>query len=231
MLPGKAKILRGLGLRRRPAAGDGHIIITGTGRSGTTLLVQLFTHLGFDTGYDRQTALSSVDGISHGGLERSLRQDDLPYIVKSPWFVDEIDEVLRNRTRTIHAAILPVRDLVEAAESRRRVWREAAKRQLDPLRHPGTIGKTERPDEQEGVLAVQFYHLVNSLVAHEIPVYLLSFPRFTRDGKYLYQTLRPIFRMHQIRRDEVISQHKQLARPQLIHNFARTSPPARQIDG
>jgi hypothetical protein len=231
MLPGKAKILRRLGLGPKPAAGEGHIIITGTGRSGTTLLVQLFTHLGFDTGYDRETVISSVDKISQAGLEHSLRDDDLPYIVKSPWIVDEIDEVLRNRTRTIHAAILPVRDLVEAAESRRRVWREAVKRQLDPLRHPGTIWKTEQPDEQEGVLAEQFHKLVNALVVHEIPVYLLGFPRFAQDGKYLYRVLRPIFRTHLIRRDDVLSEHKRLARPQLIHDFARTPPPAHQTDG
>jgi hypothetical protein len=29
-----------------------HILISGTGRAGTTFLVQLFTALGFDTGFD-----------------------------------------------------------------------------------------------------------------------------------------------------------------------------------
>lgn len=212
-------------------AGDGHIIITGTGRSGTTLLVQLFTHLGFDTGYDRKTALSSIDEISHAGLERSLREDNLPYIVKSPWFVDEIDEVLRTGTKAIRAAIVPVRDLVEAAESRRRVWREASRRRLDPLRHPGTIWKTEQPAEQEGVLAVQFYNLLNSLAVHEIPVYLLSFPRFAQDGKYFYRALRPLFKAHQIRRDDVLLEHKRLAKPQLIHDFAQTSIPSSRPGG
>lgn len=226
-LPDKSKVRRWLGLRRGRVAGDGHIIITGTGRSGTTLLVQLFTHLGLDTGYDRKTAVSSIDKISHAGLERSLREDDLPYIVKSPWLVDEIDEVLRERTRTIRAAIIPVRDLVAAAESRRRVWREASKRRLDPLQHPGTIWKTDKPSEQEGVLAIQFYNLVNSLTVHEVPVYLLSFPRFAQDGKYFYRTLRPIFKAHQILRDDVLSEHKRLVKPQLIHDFTRSATPAR----
>ena len=231
MLPGKAEILRWLGMRRKPGAADGHIIITGTGRSGTTLLVQLFTHLGFDTGFDRGTALSSIDEISRAGLERSLHEDDLPHVVKSPWFVDEIDEVLRKRTRAIAAAIIPVRDLAEAAESRRRVWREASKRQLDPLRHPGTIWKTEDPAEQEGILAIQFYNVLNSLLVHEIPVYLISFPRFAQDGRYFYRALQPIFKKHRIARDQVLLEHKRIARPQLIHDFSRSGASSRESAG
>ncbi|MGD9511402.1 MAG: hypothetical protein AB7I59_05835 [Geminicoccaceae bacterium] len=222
-LPDKSEVRRWLALRRKKVADDGHIIISGTGRSGTTLLVQLFTHLGFDTGFDRKTSLSSVDRISHAGLERSLREDELPYIVKSPWFVDEVDEVLRDGSKTIRAAIVPVRDLVEAAESRRRVWREATRQRLDPLRHPGTIWKTEEPAEQENVLAVQFYKVVNALVAHEIPVYLLSFPRFAQDGRYFYRTLRPIFKMHQVPRDDVLQEHKRIVKTRLIHDFTQSS--------
>ena len=30
------------------------ILITGTGRSGTTFLIKLFTFLGFDTGFDKK---------------------------------------------------------------------------------------------------------------------------------------------------------------------------------
>ncbi len=52
------------------------VIITGTGRAGTTFLVQLLTELGLDTGYTRRTW--SRDYFEHcdAGLEfgRSSRK-------------------------------------------------------------------------------------------------------------------------------------------------------------
>ena len=40
-----------------------HVVISGTGRAGTTFLVQLLTHLGLDTGFDPHTmeALPATD--------------------------------------------------------------------------------------------------------------------------------------------------------------------------
>ena len=36
------------------------ILITGTGRCGTTFLIKLFTFLGFDTGYDKSNYASYI---------------------------------------------------------------------------------------------------------------------------------------------------------------------------
>jgi hypothetical protein len=36
-------------------------VITGTGRAGTSFLVQLFSALGFDTGYSMEEAFDDVD--------------------------------------------------------------------------------------------------------------------------------------------------------------------------
>jgi hypothetical protein len=52
-------------------SGHGRILISGTGRSGTTLLVQYFTALGFDTGFTLEQALSRVDP-SRGGARDPL---------------------------------------------------------------------------------------------------------------------------------------------------------------
>jgi hypothetical protein len=217
--PNKALLLRWLGLQPKVIQGKGHIIISGTGRAGTTLLVQIFTHLGFDTGFEKAVSLKAVDRISHAGLERSLLSPQLPYVVKSPWFVDEIDQVLKERTRKIKAAIIPIRRLHEAAESRRRVWREAKARGLDPLRHPGTIWKTEDPAEQEAILAIQLYNMLESLISHGVPTYCISFPRFARDGAYLYRALQPIFAKHGISEREVVAEHRRIADRRLIHRF------------
>ncbi len=71
-----------------------HLVITGTGRSGTTFLVELLTYLGLDTGFDPVSVRSGIDPVAHAGLERDIRSDDAPYVVKSPWFMEYAADVL-----------------------------------------------------------------------------------------------------------------------------------------
>src|SRR5689334_19108131 len=96
-----------------------HLIISGTGRAGTTFLVQLFTALGLDTGFsDLQSAIYEN---CNAGMEKDIHLPDAPYIIKTPWLCDYLDEVLENNDRVIDHAIVPVRDLYAAAQSRRDV--------------------------------------------------------------------------------------------------------------
>jgi hypothetical protein len=90
--------------RDRRSAKNGRIIITGTGRAGTTFLVQLFSELGFDTGYSAEEAMRAVDGISRAGLEKPLVDESNPYVIKSPWFADQLAEALENRRLQIYMA-------------------------------------------------------------------------------------------------------------------------------
>jgi hypothetical protein len=76
-----------------------HIIITGTGRAGTTLLVQLLTVVGLDTGFSDVTA--DVDPNCNAGMEWDLRNPNAPYIVKSPWMCDYLDDLLDQGEVTI----------------------------------------------------------------------------------------------------------------------------------
>src|SRR5688572_24304601 len=98
-----------------------HIIISGTGRSGTTFLVQLFTSLGLDTGFPDPT--SAVLANCNGGMEWNIRDPNAPYIVKSPWLCDSLDEILEQGDVVVDHALIPVRELYAAAESRRDVSR------------------------------------------------------------------------------------------------------------
>src|SRR2546426_1129889 len=100
-----------------------HIIISGTGRAGTTFLVHLFTELGFDTGFTDCT--SAIDPNCNGGMEWDIRDPHAPYIIKSPWLCDYLDEVLESGQYIIDHAIIPTRDLYSAAESRRDVTRRS----------------------------------------------------------------------------------------------------------
>jgi len=95
------------------------LIIAGTGRAGTSFLVRYLTELGLDTTLARNGDRASWDEDANAGLENQLVcGDNLPYVVKSPWIGEYVDQILREKQFKIDAFIVPVRDLVEAATSR-----------------------------------------------------------------------------------------------------------------
>lgn len=198
---------------------SGHLIISGTGRTGTTLLVQLLTFLKFDTGFSLEETLGTVDPISAAGLERSIHQVKLPYVVKSPWLCDELSSGSIPSDVKIHAAIVPVRALHDAAASRARVYDEAKKQGLDPTTHPGTLWKVAKPEDQEAALAGQFYKLIWSLVESEVPIYFVRFPQFVLEPEYLYRSLLPIWKQHGVSKDALLRAHATIVRPDLVHSF------------
>jgi hypothetical protein len=212
---------------RRDASG-GHILIGGTGRAGTTLLVQWFTALGFDTGFDLDDALTRPDPISQGGLEHSLGRTlevgvRMPYVAKSPWFGKKVGLYLDDGTLRVKAAIIPIRDLHEAAESRREVSRRAAEAGHDPSKHPGGIlgaaGYPQAAARQEQQLARRFFDLVSGLVRHDVPIYFLRFPDFARGEQDLYQALRPLMEAHGVGAEESDTALRRVLRPEFIHEF------------
>jgi hypothetical protein len=189
--------------------GDGHILISGTGRAGTTLLVKYFTLLGFDTGF-------SADDIARTsvGLERVATEEPLPYVIKSPLYTETIGTCLTRGSLRIKCCVIPVRRLFDAAESRRRIHRESLGTGL------GTIWMTDDPNEQEAVLTRQFYKLVEALVCHGVPMHFLYFPAFAESAEDLYDGLKPILEEHGISRESSDSAHRALVDLRLVHRFS-----------
>lgn len=201
-----------------------HILITGTGRAGTTLLVQILTRLGFDTGLSSTEAEARIDPIARAGLEQDLRRPDtLPHVVKVPGRADELKALLGEGRLDIEAGIIPMRDLFSAAESRRNVYALASKAGKNPLKHPGSLWKTREPAEQESQLALQFYGCVEAIVATGRPLYFLQFPRFANDPAYLWTALQPLFQAHGYDERQVAEALRAVARPDLINSFATSS--------
>ena len=99
-----------------------HVVITGTGRAGTTFLVELLTAVGCDTGFSSES-IKMKDPQLPAGLERDIRKDICPFIVKSPWFCDYADDILSQIDLRITHVFVPMRDLFNAAESRRQMSR------------------------------------------------------------------------------------------------------------
>jgi hypothetical protein len=189
-------------------------IVSGTGRAGTTLLMRILSRAGVNTGFDPDALEGAVDDVAHAGLERDLRQRPDCDVVKSPWIATYIEEVLAAPDIVIDHAILCMRDLRAAAESRRRVQR---KRHTAKPVNGGLWGTTD-PNAQEGLLAVAFFHLVFHLTRHGVPITFLHFPRYASDERYFLETLEPVFR--DVGAMRLLVAHQREARPSLITNFA-----------
>jgi hypothetical protein len=191
-----------------------HLIITGTGRAATTFLVQLLTELRLDTGF---TSDSGVLPNCDAGLEWDIRHPDAPYVVKSPWLCDHLDEVLAHGHVAIDHAVVPVRDLFAAAESRRDVSRRTDPDAFAPEAVPGGLWLTDEPDEQESILTHKLYELIVALARHEIPVTLLMFPRLVQDPEYLYRRTR--FALGDVGYSGFAEAFRRTSRPELVHDF------------
>jgi hypothetical protein len=93
-----------------------HLVIAGTGRAGTSFLVRYLTELGLDTTLTRKGDAAAWDGPANAGFEDLLIAGrTLPYVVKSPWIGEYIEQILKEERFKIDAFIVPVRDLVEVA--------------------------------------------------------------------------------------------------------------------
>jgi hypothetical protein len=202
-----------------------HLIISGTGRSGTTFLVQLLTALGLDTGFI--DLYSDVEENCNAGMEQDLRSPDAPYIVKTPWLCDYLDEALEGGDIVIDHAIIPMRDLYSAAQSRRDVMARTDA-SLYPEGIPGGLWHTDKPERQETVLTHQLYKLMYALARHDIPVTLIDFPRFIHDPEYLFRKLE--FALPGTRRDRFIEVFRLVVRPELVHTYS-PPPPLEMVSG
>jgi hypothetical protein len=191
-----------------------HCIISGTGRAGTSFLIQLLSHLGLDTGFARGSI--KIDENSKAGLEYDLRASNAPYIVKSPWICDYIDEVLSRRDLIIEHAFIPFRDLDAAARSRIRTQATAAPG-VKPAEVIGGLWHTEEPELQADILAKQFYRLVTALAGAEIPMSFIRYPRLTQDPDYLYDKLKPL--MAKVSHRRFRTAFIETVRPDWVHSF------------
>jgi len=188
-----------------------HTLITGTGRAGTTFLVELLTHLGLDTGWTVDTLPRGKDRLGRAGLEHDIREEHSPYVVKSPWFCDYAEEVLRRNDICIDHIFIPVRDLNAAAESRRFVSETGS--EAGGLWHTSS----GTPGVQETILLKQIYHLLFALSETHVPVTLLRYPLLTRDGPYLFQKLRPVLGNMEL--EYFLTTFNRVVRPELVHRF------------
>jgi hypothetical protein len=203
-----------------------HVVITGTGRAGTTFLVQLLTNLKLDTGYTAESIQKDLDENARAGLENDVRKETAPYIVKDPFFCDYAEEIVKREDIILEHVLIPMRDLRAVAASRKHVTRSAVskmpffkrlKNTIKPPKLRGGLIHTRRPSKLEKVLLLQLYDLILALSEIHVPVTLLRYPKFIKDSAYLYEKLEPV--LGTISYKEFASVFDQTVRPELVHEF------------
>jgi len=206
-----------------------HVLITGTGRAGTTFLVELLTNLGFATGFTADEIKKKKNKLGRAGLEHRLLSPNCPYIVKDPWFCDYAAEALEREDVAIEHIFIPIRNLSAAAESRRFVTREGLKKKPlmkriafflgKKMEFPGGLWHTRslKKNAQEIVLLNQLYKLLLPLSEYHIPTTFIRYPRSVQDGQYLFEKLKPVLR--DIDLTTFLDAHAKTARPDLVHQF------------
>jgi hypothetical protein len=227
-----------------------HAIITGTGRTGTTFLMELLTNLGLDTGFNPGNLSGLKNEIARAGLEKNIGDADCGYIVKNPGFHNHAEEMLSRDDIIIDHVFVPMRDLVAAAESRRVVTRD--NKRADPLtlrlklrllrfvygpgsfKHKvydgGLIGRAQsgKSGKQEEVLLEVIYKLMLTLSKYDIPITLMQYPLITKDSQYLYRKLSPI--LNELSFDSFREVFDKTVNPELVHSYTKNdTTPLQQL--
>lgn len=176
-------------------------------------MVELLTHLDLDTGFNVNDLECMKHPISNAGLESDIRDRSCPFITKSPWFCDFASEIVHREDVKIQHIFIPIRNLYDAAESRRRVSQ-------NDITYGG-LWHTDSYDvgKQEEVLLCQIYKLIYSISDTMIPVTLMRYPRLVRDCPYLYEKLKPI--LQDIPYDFFREKFRRVASPELVHKYHR----------
>ncbi|HEX2382908.1 MAG TPA: hypothetical protein VHI95_09745 [Acidimicrobiales bacterium] len=185
------------------------IVITGTGRAGTTVLVRILDALGLDTGIDTDKLSPYMPGV-RAGLESRVDDPDAPTVVKDMTLGFRMRRILESGEVAIEHVLIPTRRLEVAVASRVR----AADYGRQPFRR-GALTGTLHATEQEQVLVKMRDEIVGALRDFAVPYTTLEFPRFATDAAYAHGKLATVVPGATV--DDVQSALDRCVRPDLIH--------------
>ncbi|WP_277187171.1 hypothetical protein [Caballeronia sp. BR00000012568055] len=213
-----------------------HLFIAGTGRAGTTFLVQYLTSCGLETQLSLHPEARLNEHANAGLEDYPSKGAHLPYVIKSPWLYEFVDQLLERNDVTIDAVIMPMRDLVEAASSRvilEMRSRYGDDRLNDDVRQwetwgwtPGGMVYSMNPIDQARLLALGFHDAVFALVKKQIPIVFVDFERMIADAEYAWSALEPALK-HKTDRARALAAHAKTADASKIRVGAAT---VRRVD-
>lgn len=151
------------------------IVITGTGRSGSTFLMRLFTNLGYNTGWTKAQAeeeFNRHEGL-RGGIESNWNSK--ADVVKNPEFARDPKRLIE--TFNPDKVIVPIRNLESTAKSREYQGNQG---KYGGFWHASTVA------EQMEFNAYLIYHLTFEVSKTDIDLIFVEFERMIEDWDYLY---------------------------------------------
>ena len=173
------------------------ILITGTGRCGTTFLIKLFSFLDFDTGYNINNYKKYIDRKCNSGMERKYTENF--YILKNPSFMSNIEIIFKDKSIKIKNVIIPIRNLEESANSR-------TKYDKGPGGLWNATDKLSQIDYYKDIIANYIYISTK----YDINTIFIDFDRMINDKRYLFNKLESI--LHEKNIDfEIFSQKYDIA--------------------
>ncbi len=171
------------------------ILITGTGRCGTTFLVALFTLLGMDTGFTSETLKDNIHDKTKGGLEKNPWEHK---ITKNPGFIFMIESYILQYKQVPKMVIIPVRNFNESTESRYKnteelgLLDEPKPVEIGASKGAGGLWNADTKEEQ-----ILFYNkcmtdYIQAMTRCGIPTKFIDFHYMTTNSRYLFESLKDV---------------------------------------
>lgn len=144
------------------------ILVTGSGRSGTTFLMQILTACNLDTGYTNKSIQESIDKTNSGAEWPLHDGTEFPRIIKNPGFCIHLPSTMQRFHWKVDFVYVSIRK-----------YDSVVKHYLD-----------ESPALNKSELIRGVSHHVGMLIQHleflEIPHTFIQFPRSVNEPDYLY---------------------------------------------
>jgi hypothetical protein len=156
------------------------IIITSTGRCGTTFLLLIYQYLGFKTGFDDRNMGSYIYKNCNSGLEKRKGDIGKFEVIKNPLFLGQMGEL---DTENISWVVVPIRNFEESAKSREYHNKKAG----------GLMGGAKNWGDQVKLYNGYMSKYIQDMVKNDIPTIFLDFKKMTNDEEYLYNKIKITF--------------------------------------
>tara|TARA_R100000008_G_scaffold86022_1_gene77562 strand:+ start:53 stop:640 length:588 start_codon:yes stop_codon:yes gene_type:complete len=180
------------------------IVISGYGRSGSSLLVGILTHLGFNTGFSKEDVACALNLPARAGLEVSnANLYEKGRVVKKPgyfWVYRDQLSKSPNTLKEIEICIIPFRSISKSYKSRKH---------CTEILKSDTLGGLHRTDRKvpggitEALLAELLGWDIDTCLMHDIPFVFLKYPDYSKDADYFYRQLKSILKPKNITASDV----------------------------